>query len=71
MTSKTVTLTDERHGDKMTRWEAETILSRYQNGDTPELRPLCPSERAEREKEAGPYEDTGKPRDMRMNGLPH
>jgi hypothetical protein len=50
----------------MTRWEAETLLYRYQKGeDAHEQRPFYPSERG---KEASPYENSAKPHDMRIEG---
>lgn len=50
----------------MTRWEAETLLYRYQKGEgTHERRPLYPSER---DKEASRYEDSATSQDMRISG---
>jgi hypothetical protein len=49
----------------MTRWEAETLLYRYQKGeDAHEQRPFYPSERG---KEASPYENSAKPHDTALS----
>ena len=49
----------------MTRWEAETLLCRYQTKDSCALRPLDASEQ---EKDVRSEEQTRKPYDMRMSG---
>ena len=42
----------------MTRWEAETLLYRYQKGEDSHER--CPLYPAKQDKEASPYEDSAK-----------